>query len=61
MRRESESQLDRIEHKLDHILHILGDERKDMDVGAKRILERAKLKLKKMDAQQGMPQEQAEK
>lgn len=34
-----DEQLDRIERKLDRLLHILGDGRKDMSSEAKRIIE----------------------
>ena len=57
MSRETENQLDRIERKLDRILYILGGGRKDMDAEAKGMLEQWKLKLKKMDTQQGMFQD----
>jgi hypothetical protein len=33
------NQLDRIEKKIDRLLHILGDGRKDMSTEAKRIIE----------------------
>lgn len=41
---ERETQLDRIERKLDRLLFILGDGRKDIHAEAKRIIDQYRLK-----------------